>query len=124
MFEIDPGIAAQGAAARSAFAAGSNARVADHFEGLYHRWMDHARKLEARVRELELALAVKQAAVEADNAVLAEWKRLHPQSPLRQAVGKKRDGSPMLKATAIWITAFDAEARKRGISNPEAHRIS
>ena len=78
----------------------------------------------ARIQQLELALAVKEATDEADNVLLGEWKKLHPQSPLRQEIGKLKNGSSMTKGLAIWMHAFDAAARKRGITNPEAYRIS
>lgn len=78
----------------------------------------------ARIQELELALAVKEATDEAAQVLVNEWKTLHPQSPLRQPVGKLKDGSAMTKGLAVWIRAFDAAARKRGITNPEAYRIS
>lgn len=80
--------------------------------------------LNARIAELELALAVKEATEEADNALFAQWKTIHPQSPLRQVVGKWKDGSAMTKSQSMWNAAFDAAARKRGITNPLAHRIS
>jgi uncharacterized coiled-coil protein SlyX len=80
--------------------------------------------LQARIAELELALAVEQAVAEAGEKVLDEWKALHPQSPLRQVVGKLKDGKPLTKSMSIWNTAFDAAARKRGITNPLAYRIS
>ncbi len=131
MFEVDPSIGLAGAAQRAradaaheAYMAASHARIADHFEGLYKRWMAHADKLEKQVAELELALAVKEAVVVADDATAAAWRATHPDSPLRATVGKRRDGSPLARSTAIWIAAFDDAARKRGISNPEAHRIS
>ena len=61
---------------------------------------------------------------EADSVLLAEWRAAHPQSPLRQSVGKLKNGNPLTKGLSIWIGKFDEAARKRGITNPEAHRIS
>jgi uncharacterized coiled-coil protein SlyX len=81
-------------------------------------------ELQARIQELELALKVSQATEEADDALLAQWKAMYPQSPLRQTVGKFKNGQPMVKGVAIWTAAFDAALRKRGITNPEAYRIS
>lgn len=92
------------------------------------RWYDQlkarADRLERENAELRQALAVEQATEEADDALLTEWKRLHPQSPLRQAVGKLKNGNPLSRGLSVWIKAFDEAARKRGITNPEAHRIS
>ncbi len=124
MFEVDPSIGMAGAAARANYAAGSNARIAERYRDSMEAWRTHAKELERRVADLELALAVAQAREEADDVLLAEWKALFPQSPLRRMVGKFRDGQPKTSATIIWENAFDAAARKRGITNPLAHRIS
>jgi multidrug resistance efflux pump len=80
--------------------------------------------LQARIAELELQVKLAQATDEADQKLLAEWRTLHPQSPLRQAVGKLKDGRPLTKGFAIWAAEFDRVAKKLGITNPEAYRIS
>ena len=80
--------------------------------------------LQQEIANLKLALAVAQATEEADDALLAEWKALFPQAPLRQVVAKYRDGRPKTKGIIVWENAFDAALRKRGITNPLVHRIS
>lgn len=131
MFEIDPSIGARGAAATNAFAARSSARLANQFEEAYLNWMAHAKKLErllaeknAEIERLELALAVEQSAALGHRAVVDAFKGQHANSPLLVEEGKLKNGSPRRRSTSIWIRAFDEAARKRGITNPEAHRIS
>ncbi len=87
-------------------------------------WRKEAEALQARVAELEQKLALKQALDEADDVLLGEWKKTHPCSPLMQAVGRRRDGSALSRGLSIWMAAFDANARRLGINDPEAHRIS
>ena len=108
-----------------------NARTADDALRRYAelgRWYDQlkvrADQLQRENNALKLALAVAEASMDGADAVAAAWRESHPQSPLRQSVGKLKDGSPKTKALSIWITRFDEAARKRGITNPEAHRIS
>lgn len=92
------------------------------------RWYDQlkarADRLERENADLRLALAVKESTDEADQVLLAQWREAHPTSPMRQAVGKLKNGSPLSRGLSVWIKAFDEAARKRGITNPEAHRIS
>ena len=131
MFDVDPSIGAYGAAQRANMNAASNQRIAESerriagkFEAAYDDWRAYAKKLEKEVEDLKLALAVKEAVDEADSVLLAEWRAAHPQSPLRQPVGKLKNGNSLSKGLSIWITKFDLAAKKRGITNPEAHRIS
>lgn len=131
MFEVDPSIGANAAAARNAFAAASNGRLATKFEQAYEEWRAHAKALEqqladaqARIAELELALAVKTASAAGSVAVVEAFKASHPQSPLLVQDGTFRNGSMRRRSNVIWAKAFDEVARKLGISNPEAHRIS
>jgi uncharacterized coiled-coil protein SlyX len=125
-------------AAYAGFLEGVNRRMARDADAALQSWKDataawkaacsrlesQLEEANARIAELELALAVEQAVAEAGEKVLDEWKALHPQSPLRQVVGKLKDGKPLTKSMSIWNTAFDAAARKRGITNPLAYRIS
>ena len=79
---------------------------------------------QARIQELELQAKLAQATDEADQKLLGEWRTLHPQSPLRQPVGKLKDGKPLTKGYAIWAAEFDRVAKSLGITNPLVHRIS
>lgn len=117
MFETDPSIGLQATAFR-------NKQVADANHASYVAWKNHALKLEARIAELEDALAVKSAAAEGHAAVVEAFKAQHANSPLLVQEGVLKNGNPRRKSTSIWIAAFDAAARKLGITNPEAHRIS
>lgn len=108
-----------------------NLRTLDEYQRMYRELRAMYDRLKARcdaaekeVQDLRLRLAVSQAREVGDDAILDQWKALYPQSPLRQVVGTFRDGHPKTKATLIWENAFDDAARKRGITNPLAHRIS
>ena len=127
---IRPLALADGAASGRRQAA-SNARIADHFESAYEEWRALAKKLQRENVELretvaawKLAHDVQKASDEASDVAAAEWRRLHPDSPMNAAVGTRKDGSPLRRSTSIWIEAFDLIARRLGIANPAAHRIS
>lgn len=131
MFEVDPSIGLAGAARSARLDAASNARVADHFESAYEEWRALAKRLQRENAELRDAVAqwklahdVQKASDEASDVAAAEWRRLHPDSPMNAAVGTRKDGSPLRRSTSIWIEAFDRIARSLGIANPAAHRIS
>jgi uncharacterized coiled-coil protein SlyX len=125
-------------AAYAGFLEGVNRRMARDADAALQSWKDataawkaacsrlesQLEEANARIAELELRLALKTATDEADQKLLAEWRKLHPDSPLRQAVGKLKDGKPLTKGFAIWAAEFDRVAKKLGITNPEAHRIS
>lgn len=130
MFEVDPSIGASAAAARNAFAARSEARVSAHFEGLYKRWMAYAQGLEqklaateARVAELELALAVKTAHAGGMKAYRDDLRAAHPTSPRLAPSGKRyKDGTPKPLAALSYDAAFDRILRDARIPNPEQYR--
>lgn len=122
---------AQASAGIMANVARVNGQTADDYRRMYRELgemydglKERADRLERENAELRLSLAVEQAVVVADDAAAAAWRETHPTSPMRAAVGRRRDGSPLTRALSIWISAFDAAARQRGITNPEAHRIS
>jgi hypothetical protein len=138
MFETDPNIALSGIAFRNKINADHNRRIAESNARIAAGWERTALEVaeqrdkalaeladaKARIAELELQVKLAQATDEADQKLLAEWRTLHPQSPLRQAVGKLKDGRPLTKGFAIWAAEFDRVAKKLGITNPEAYRIS
>lgn len=77
--------------------------------------------LQAQVKELtNIRMAEEQAAV----VELAAWRKEHPVSHMHDFVGKFKDGSGIRRNMSIWISAFDAAAKKLGIVNPEIWRIS
>jgi hypothetical protein len=131
MFEVDPSIGANAAASRNAFAAASNARLANHFEGLYQRWMAHAEKLErqlsdaqARIAELELALAVEKAHAGGMKAYRDDLRAAHPSSPRLAPSGQRfrKSGNPKPLAALAYDREFDRILRDARISNPEQYR--
>lgn len=82
------------------------------------------RKTVAMADQIAQLSAVLQARDDADVAEVAAWRKEHPVSHMHDFVGKLRDGRGIRRNFAIWIAAFDATARRLGIANPEAHRIS
>jgi hypothetical protein len=119
----------------------ANARAADweHYahevESNRDLWMTHAKKIEAenaalkaKIAELEDKLAVEQAHSEGLSAVVNAFKFEHPDSPLLQEAGQFRSGEvagrPKRKYHLVYESAFDAEARKNGISNPASRRFN
>lgn len=131
MFEIDPAIGLAGTAKSARLDAASNARIADHFESAYEEWRALAKRLQQENAELRETAAqwkrahdVLAASKEASTKLVQEWRGTHPDSPLLAPVGKLQDGSPLSRGLQGWIAAFDAAARRLGIANPAAHRIS
>lgn len=96
----------------------------DELAVMYDRLKARCDAAEAEVQDLRLRLAVAQAGSEARTAVVDAFKAAHPTSPLLVQEGTLKDGSPRRRATSIWIGAFDTAARRMGITNPAAHRIS
>lgn len=82
-----------------------------------------AERVETEVMDLKLKIAVKESNGAALQAVVSEYRTLHPDSVLRQVVGLMKDGTYMKKDTAIYIRAFDKAALERRIENPSMHRI-
>lgn len=130
MFEVDPSIGANAAASRNAFAAASNARLANRFEQAYEEWRAHAKALEqqlsdaqARIAELELALAVKTAHAGGMKAYRDDLRAAHPNSPRLAPSGKRyKDGTAKPVAALAYDAAFDRILRDARISNPEQYR--
>lgn len=71
-------------------------------------------------------IAILEAVNFAYKAVIVFFQRAHPDSPLfkKADVWRRgtRFGEPKLAYHKIWAEAFDAEARKLGIKNPELKR--
>lgn len=125
-------------AAYSGFLEGVNRRMAKDADAAVQSWKDataswkaacgrlesQLEQANARIAELELALAVKTASAAGSVAVVEAFKASHPQSPLLVQDGTFRNGAVRRRSNSIWARAFDEAARKLGISNPEAHRIS
>ncbi len=128
MFEGDTNIGLLNTARTNQFIAGRNARQADINLQSALEWKEYAHGLERRVAELEAALNLRdllaKATDQANGAVTTAWRGAHPVSPLHDVVGKLRDGRPLKRNYRVWAAEFDAAARRLGITNPEAHRIS
>ena len=138
MFETDPNIALSGIAFRNKINADHNRRIAESNGRIAAGWERTALEVaeqrdkalaeladaQARIAELELALAVKTASAAGSVAVVEAFKVSHPQSPLLAQDGVFRNGAVRRRSNVIWAKAFDETARKLGISNPLAHRIS
>lgn len=76
-----------------------------------------------RIAELEDALAVAQAEADGRLAQYQAMRDQHADSPQLAPSGKAfEDGSPKTKIRLIFEAAFDATARKMGISDPAARR--
>lgn len=128
MFDGDTNIGLLDTALRNKSRADFNARQSNLHLMRLEEWRAHAKALEQEVASLQARIAdleaVRAAEHEALAAVTAEWRRVHPVSVLHDWVSKFRDGSGMRRNASIWIQAFDAAARRLGIGNPEAWRIS
>ena len=113
----------QGAAYALKARSQGNANLAAEWEENATLWMNHARKLEAQVANLQLALAVKNAHAEGATAMYKAMKATHPQSPLLVDTGKRfKDGNIKNKATLIYEGTFDRILREAGIADPTRHR--
>lgn len=130
MFEVDPSIGANAASARNAFTAASNARLANRFEQAYEEWRAHAKALEqqltdaqARIAELELALAVKTAHAGGMKVWKDAFKVAHPQSPVQADSGKRfKDRDIKTVGRLAYEREFDRILRDARILNPEQYR--
>ena len=128
MFDGDTNIGLQDAMLRNQFVANRNARQSNLNLDAMEKWRAHAKALEQEVASLRARIAdldaVRTAEAEACNAEQAAWRKEHPVSRLHDFVGKFGDGTGIRRNVAIWVDAFDAAARRLGIRNPVAWRIS
>jgi hypothetical protein len=103
-------------------------RYAHEVEANRDLWMTHAKKLETEVKDLVDKLAVEKSHSEGLTAVVNAFKFEHPDSPLLQEAGQFRSGEvagrPKRKYHLVYESAFDAEARKNGMSNPASRRFN
>ena len=128
MFDGDTNIGLLATARHNQDVANRNARQSNLNLQRLEEWRAHAQALErevvtlrARIEELN---AVRKAEDEARGIELAAWRKEHPVSHMHDIMGKLRDGRSIRRNIAIWISAFDIAARRLGIGNPEAWRIS
>ena len=128
MFDGDTNIGLLDTALRNKSRADFNARQSNLHLMRLEEWRAHAKTLEQENVELrahiEQMAAIRTAENEALAAVTAEWRKAHPVSVLHDFVGKWKNGEGMRRNASIWVQVFDAAARRMGISNPEAWRIS
>lgn len=79
--------------------------------------------LASQVRQLQLALAVKTAHAAGYHAYVKAAKSQHPDSPIFADSGQRyKDGDVKSNGRLLYEAAFDAEARKLGLSNPAQYR--
>jgi len=79
------------------------------------------------IAEHRAALAVEEADAAGLKAqvelLLAELRRVNPNSPLFAPTGRKfASGRAETKIGKVYIDAFDKSLRAKGVANPEAHR--
>lgn len=128
MFDGDTNIGLQDAMLRNQFVANKNARQSNLNLMRLEEWRAHAKKLEQEVASLRAHIAdleaVRTAEDEARGVELAAWRKEHPVSHMHDVMGKLGDGRSIRRNISIWMEAFDTAARRLGIRNPEAWRIS
>ena len=128
MFDGDTNIGLQRIAQRNQFVANRNARQSNLNLDAMEKWRAHAKTLEQEVASLRAHIAdleaVRAAEDEARGVELAAWRKQHPVSHMHDVMGRFRDGVSIRRNISIWMEAFDAAARRLGIRNPEAWRIS
>lgn len=80
--------------------------------------------LASQVRQLQLALAVEKAHAAGYQAYVKAAKSQHPDSPIFADSGQryKQSGNVKSNGRLLYEAAFDAEARKLGLSNPAQYR--
>lgn len=103
-------------------------RYARQVEANRNQWMHHAKKLEAKVDDLEDKLAIERSHAEGLRAVVDAYKYNHPDSPLMEQLGAFLsagvEGQPKRRYHLHYENAFDAEAKKNGIANPAMRRFN
>lgn len=119
------------------FLEGTNRRLAADARGAIDSWKTAAEKWErncirlqreladaqARIAELELALAVEKAHAVGMSAMKDAFKAAHPQSPVLADSGQRyKSGSVKTKGALVYAAAFDRILRDARISNPEQYR--
>jgi hypothetical protein len=77
----------------------------------------------ARIQELELALAVKEAEAGAAVAMFMDIKKACPNSPILRDSGQKfKNGGAKTMGRLVYEREFDRILRDARISNPEKYR--
>jgi hypothetical protein len=103
-------------------------RYAHEVEANRDQWISQAKKLEAEAKDLADKLAIERAHAEGLRAVVDAFKYNHPDSPLLEQLGAFRsagvEGQPKRRYHLHYENAFDAEAKKNGISNPAMRRFN
>jgi len=137
MFETDPNIALSGIAFRNKINADHNRRIAESNGRIAAGWERTALEVaeqrdkalaeladaQARIAELELALAVKTAHAGGMKAYRDDLRAAHPTSPRLAPSGKRyKDGTAKPVAALAYDAAFDRILRDARISNPEQYR--
>lgn len=116
MFEVDPSIGLAGAASMARADAASNARIAaskarlaDRFEAAYEDWRAYAKKLEAEVEALKLALAVERADAGGMKAWKDAFRAAHPSSPVEADTGRRfrKSGNVKTRGRLAYEAEFD-----------------
>jgi len=101
------------------------AQTAERNAAVAHAWKAEADKLAARVRELELALAVEKAHAAGREAQFDAYEEAYPTSPLRADSGKRfaRNGLVKTRGRLIYEATFDRIAVANGIRQPTEYRV-
>jgi hypothetical protein len=108
----------------------ANARMVDEYRAMYRelRAMYDGMKrrcddANARIAELELALAVEKAHAAGMKAWKDAFKAAHPNSPVQADSGKRfKDRDVKTVGRLAYEAAFDRILRDARISNPEKYR--
>ena len=104
-------------------AAHAAVRSADINYENYISWKKHAKELEAQLAALKDELAVEKAHSAGLEAQTMAFAKECPNCNLMADSGKRyKDGDIKRKARLIYEAAFDATAKKLGISNPASRR--
>jgi hypothetical protein len=124
-------------AAYAGFLEGVNRRMARDADAALQSWKDataawkaacgrlesQLEEANARIAELELALAVKTAHAAGMKAYRDDLRAAHPNSPRLAPSGKRyKDGTPKPVAALAYDREFDRILRDARISNPEQYR--
>jgi hypothetical protein len=108
-----------------AIIAEANAKIADA-QAIITQTENQNAALEARIRELDDALAVQKAHAGGLEAQVKAFVAQHPDSPLRADSGLRfiKTGNTKSKARLIYEGAFDAILRGFGIQDPSGRRAN
>jgi hypothetical protein len=138
MFETDPNIALSGIAFRNKINADHNRRIAESNGRIAAGWERTALEVaeqrdkalaeladaQARIAELELALAIEKAHAGGMKAYRDDLRAAHPSSPRLAPSGQRfrKSGNPKPLAALAYDREFDRILRDARISNPEQYR--